>query len=263
MQRTQLYADPSGCFVHDLVLDSARRYPGKLALVDAAINRRFTYAEYGSLVESLARGFVAAGLKPGEMVAIFLPNSWEFCATYHAATLAGGAPTLLNPSYRDREVHHQLENSGAAFLVSDGPLLEGVHLGGLADLRRSYTTRKSRSGAEDFTNLLQTHAASIPAPADVPEKTLAALPYSSGTSGLPKGVMLSHSNLVSNIYQLVGPNAVPLTHEEIMLCFLPLYHIYGMTVALNTMSALGATLVLMPRLTCPNSASLLSRSRSA
>ena len=166
MQRTQLYADPSGCFVHDLVLDSARRYPGKLALVDAAINRRFTYAEYGSLVESLARGFVAAGLKPGEMVAIFLPNSWEFCATYHAATLAGGAPTLLNPSYRDREVHHQLENSGAAFLVSDGPLLEGVHLGGLADLRRSYTTRKSRSGAEDFTNLLQTHAASIPAPAD-------------------------------------------------------------------------------------------------
>ena len=55
------------------------------------------------------------------MIAIFLPNSWEFAITYHAATLAGGIPTLLNPSYREREIRYQLENSGAAFLITDAP----------------------------------------------------------------------------------------------------------------------------------------------
>ncbi len=123
MLRTQLYADPDNLFLHDLVLDSCRRFPNKTALLDTSINRRFTYAEYGETIERLARGLIAAGLKPGEVVAIFLPNSWEFAAAYHATTLAGGFPTLLNPTYREREVRYQLENSGAAILITDGATL--------------------------------------------------------------------------------------------------------------------------------------------
>src|SRR5258707_11841189 len=111
MLRTELYADPSGCFVHDVILDACRRNPQKTAIVDVLCGRRISYAEYGELVESLAHGFVAAGLRPGEIIAIYLANSWEFCAAYHAATLAGGIPTLLNPTYREREVRYQLENS--------------------------------------------------------------------------------------------------------------------------------------------------------
>ena len=95
MLRTQLFADPTGRSVHDVVLDGCRRYAGKIALVDSSVNRRFTFAEYGTLVESLAHGLVSAGLKPGEVVAIFLANSWEFAITYHAVTLAGGIPTLF------------------------------------------------------------------------------------------------------------------------------------------------------------------------
>src|SRR3974390_2546312 len=109
MLRTQLFADPAGRFVHDIILESCRRSSGKTALFDASCGRRLTYAEYGDLVESLARGLVAAGLAPGEVLAIFLPNCWEFAVTYHAATLAGAVPTLLNPSYRVREVRFQLE----------------------------------------------------------------------------------------------------------------------------------------------------------
>jgi len=259
MQRTQLYADPSGRFVHDLVLESSRRFSNKTALVDTSINRRFTYADYGNAVETLARGFVSAGLVPGDIVAIFLPNSWEFCVTYHAATLAGGVPTLLNPSYRDREVHHQLENSGARFLITDGPLLEGAHLAGLSELRHVYTTRTPKAGASDFAALFVSTTAHVPAPANSTEQTLAALPYSSGTTGLPKGVMLSHSNLVSNIYQLLGPGAIPLSDDDIMLCFLPLYHIYGLNVALNPIFTLGATLVLMPRFNVPNLCDLITK----
>ena len=148
MLRTQLHADPSGLFLHDLILSSCRRFPQKTALIDSSSNRRFSYAEYGETVEQLARGFVAAGLQPGDIVAIFLPNSWEFAATYHATTLAGGVPTLLNPTYREREVRYQLENSEAAFLVTDGAVLGDINLAGLPKLHRVFTTRQIASGTE-------------------------------------------------------------------------------------------------------------------
>jgi long-chain acyl-CoA synthetase len=247
MLRTQLYADPAGRFVHDIVLQSCQKHAGKTALVDTSCDRRFTFAEYGSLVESLARGLVSAGLVPGEVVAIFLPNSWEFAITYHAATLAGGVPTLLNPSYREREIRYQLENSGAVFLITDAPLLEKVNLSGLPALRRVFTTRHERGGCENFATLLRPSTASFPKPAQDSVLALAALPYSSGTTGLPKGVMLSHYNLVANVYQLLGKNGTPLTADDTLLCFLPLYHIYGLTVALTLSLSLGSTLVLMPR----------------
>jgi long-chain acyl-CoA synthetase len=252
MLRTQLYADPNGRFVHDVVFESCRRNGGKTALIDTSCNRRFTFAEYGSLVESLARGLISAGLAPGEVVAIFLPNSWEFAITYHATTLAGGIPTLLNPSYREREIRYQLDNSGAAFLITDSPLLENVKLAGLPGLRRVFTTRSfttqvQSACCEDFASLLRPMSAKFPNAIQNSQETIAALPYSSGTTGLPKGVMLSHYNLVANVYQVLGPNAARLTPDDVMLCFLPLYHIYGLTVALTLSLALGSTLVLMPR----------------
>src|ERR1700736_5808674 len=110
MLRTQLYADPHNLFLQDVIHDSCRRHPQKTALIDTSCNRRLTYAEYGDAVVSTARGLVASGVKPGEVVAIFLPNSWEFCAAYHAATLAAAIPTLLNPTYREREVRYQLQH---------------------------------------------------------------------------------------------------------------------------------------------------------
>jgi len=247
MLRTELYADPSGLLVHDVVLQSCRLNSGKTALIDASCGRRISFGEYGGLVESLARGLVSAGLAPGEVVAIFLHNSWEFAITYHAATLAGGIPTLLNPSYREREIRYQLENSGATFLITDAPLLENVNLAGLPALRRVFTTRNARAGAESFASLLRPTSAKFPEAIQKADESIAALPYSSGTTGLPKGVMLSHYNLVANVYQVLGVNAVPLTTDDVMLCFLPLYHIYGLTVALTVSLTLGSTLVLMPR----------------
>jgi long-chain acyl-CoA synthetase len=247
MPRTRLFADPQGIFIHDLILQSCRRFPNKTAIIDTSANRRISYSEYGERVESLARGFISAGLKPGEIVAIYLANCWEFAAAYHAATLAGGIPTLLNPSYREREVRYQLENSDAVFLVSDGPNLEGMNLSGLGKLRRIYTIRKPISSSEEFTTLMKPASNAIPQPTGPSTETIAALPYSSGTTGLPKGVMLSHSNLVANVFQLLGPNCGQLCSNDVVLCFLPLYHIYGLNVFLNPLLALGATLILIPR----------------
>lgn len=247
MARTELFADPAGRYVHDVVLESCRNHPNKIALIDTSCDRRLTYGEYAELVESLARGLVAGGIAPGEVIAIFLPNSWEFAISYHAATLAGGIPTLLNPAYREREIRYQLENSGAAFLITDGPLVESVNLAGLPKLRRIFTTRHESTKCEPFADLLRPSSAQLPRLEADTANLVAALPYSSGTTGLPKGVMLSHHNLVANVYQLIGPGAALLTADDVMLCFLPLYHIYGLTVGLTLCLTLGATLVLMPR----------------
>ena len=257
--RTQLFADPAGRFVHEVVLDSCRHNGAKTALIDTSCARLISYAKYGELVESMARGLVSAGLHPGEVIAILLPNCWEFAITYHAATLAGAIPTLLNPSYREREIRYQLENSGATCLISDAPLLAGVDLTGLPALRRIFTTRQAFAGCEDFSSLLRPSSAKLLSPQRDSKETIAALPYSSGTTGLPKGVMLSHSNLVANVYQTLGPNAAPLTSDDVMLCFLPLYHIYGLTVALTLSLTRGSTLVLMARFDAQKLCSLLTQ----
>jgi len=249
MLRTQLYADPRNRFVHELILESCQRFPRKTAIVDSSCGRRLTYAEYGDLVLRLAGGLVSAGLKPGEILAIFLANSWEFCVAYHAATLVGAIPTLLNPTFREREVRYQLESSGATMLITDGPNLEGIKLGGLPNLRRVYTTRAPAAGTELFSDLLKPSTLAPPKPGRASDETLAVLPFSSGTTGLPKGVMLSHFNLVANVFQFLGPHGTEITHDSVVLCFLPLYHIYGLNVVLNPVLTLGGTLVLMPRFT--------------
>jgi long-chain acyl-CoA synthetase len=256
MLRTQLYDDPRGRFLHELVLESCHRFPQETAIIDSTCDRRLTYSEYGEIVESLARGLVSAGVQPGEVIAIYLPNCWEFCAAYHAATLAAAIPTPLNPSYREREVLHQLANSGATILITDGPQLEGINLSGLR-LRRIYSARQPWTGTESFASLMAPSSATLPRPNESPECALGALPFSSGTTGLPKGVMLSHYNLVANVYQTIGQHAAQFCHQDVVLCFLPLYHIYGLNVVLNPCLTLGATIVLMSRFKVPQLLGLL------
>ena len=255
--RTHLYDDPEGKFLHDVILDSCRKRGSKVALVDTSCDppRRITFAEYGELVECCARGLVAAGVRRGEKVGIFLPNCWEFGVAFYAATLAGAVPTTLNPTYREREVRYQLDACDAVALVSDGPLLNGVDLSGLAALRNVFTIRTTATGAtQSFTSLFAASPASLPSPERDPRTALATLPFSSGTTGLPKGVMLSHYNVVANVYQTLTPGEKgAITDNDVMLCFLPLYHIYGLTVGLTLALTCGATLVLMPRFDCEGS----------
>jgi acyl-CoA synthetase (AMP-forming)/AMP-acid ligase II len=261
--RTRLFADPEGKFVHDVVLEACRRYGEKTAIVDAscAPARRISYAEYGEMVERAAHGWMAAGIRPGDRVAIYLPNCWEFGIAFHAATLAGGVPTTLNPTYREREVRYQLEDSDAVALVTDGCLLKDIDLSGLSALRKVYVTRTlGPGGSWAFTELLKPARTlgQVSAAAD-PRTALATLPYSSGTTGLPKGVMLSHFNLVANVYQALTPGEYSaITEDDIFLCFLPLYHIYGLTVGLNLALMRGCTLLLMPRFDCERSLQLIT-----
>ena len=254
--RTELYADPTGVFVHSAVLESCSRHGEKVAIIDG--DTRLSFAKYGQIVQDLARGMVAAGVAPGDRVAIFLPNAWEFAASYHAATLACAIPTPINPSYKEREVRYQLENSGARLLITDGALIGSMNLSGLPELKRVYTTRTPAAGAQGFNELLRGSSSPLPKPDQPTDVTLAALPFSSGTTGLPKGVMLTHYNLVANVYQLAAPNTAPFGDDLTALLFLPLYHIYGLNVVLNPFLMLGSTLVLMPRFDPQRAAQLIA-----
>ncbi len=261
--RTQLFADPAGKLVHEVVLDSCRKRAEKVAIIDASCTplRRITYAAYGEMMERAARGLVAAGVRPGDRIGIFLPNCWEFGVAFHAAMLAGAVPTTLNPTYRDREVHYQLENSDAVALVSDGSLLKDINLGALPALRKVYTVREpAPSGSEMFVSLLDAaESVPLPSPEQDSRLTLATLPFSSGTTGLPKGVMLSHYNLVANVYQTLTPGECgAIAEDDVLLCFLPLYHIYGLTIGLNLSLMHGCTLLLMPRFDCERSLQLIA-----
>src|SRR6185369_6240222 len=163
--RDRFLHSPEGVFLHAAVLAACEQFPRNVAIVDSSTTpaTRISYAKYAELVTNVARGMVAAGVKPGDLVGIFLPNSWEFAVTLHAANLAGAAATMLNPSYREREVRYQLENSGARVLITDGPQIAGMNLVGLPDLQRVYFTRTAGSiGAFSFDELLRGGSDSLP-----------------------------------------------------------------------------------------------------
>ena len=264
-KRTRLYDEPDGKFIHDVVLASCRIRGEKTALIDTSCHppRRITFAEYADLVEQAARGLVANGIKPGDRIGIFLPNSWEFGVAFHAAMMAGAVPTTMNPTYREREVRYQLETCDAVALVTDGALLGVIGLAALPELRNLFTTRQHCAGSQPFASLLQPRSGiSMPSPDRDPRLTLATLPFSSGTTGLPKGVMLTHHNIVANVYQTLTPGEVgAISDDDTMLCFLPMYHIYGLTVGLNLALIRGATLVLMARFDCEGSLALIATER--
>src|SRR5215471_1320662 len=176
--RSELRSGLSELYLHHAILDSSKRNGERTAIVDTSLpesdpNRSLSYSRYGEIVEALARGFARQGIRPGDVIAIYLPNSWEFAAAYHAATLAGAIPTPLNPSYREREVRFQLEDSGARLLITDGTLLSGMNLAGLTSLVDVSTTRNHAGSSMPLASLLQPLAAALPTVEKSPQETIA------------------------------------------------------------------------------------------
>jgi len=219
---------------------AAARLPDKPAFVDIDETPR-SYAVVWDGVRRLARLLQRdANVVKGDTVAIYAPNSPEYAVVLHGALLAGAKVTTLNPLYREREVEHQLADADAIAVFAAKALLPTVNeaRAQLPGVRRVYQI-------EDLWQLIE---AEPPAPDPVamdPERDLAVLPYSSGTTGLPKGVMLSHYNLTSNLRQMMATGLVG--EQSVLLAFLPFFHIYGLMVLMNGSIAANATCLVMPR----------------
>ncbi len=225
----------------ELTAATVARLPDKPAFIEPD-GRTTTFRQFWDAVRGLARWLQDQGLQKGDRIAIYSPNATEYAAVAHATFMAGGTMTPLNPLYKEREVEHQINDSGAVrFFVH--PALAATVEAAKPSLPPSLTINETTS----VWDLAREGAAKgAPLPVDLdPERDLAALPYSSGTTGLPKGVMLSHFNLASNVRQLAPLDLI--REQSVLLDFLPFYHIYGMQVLMNSGLVMGATQVIVPR----------------
>jgi len=229
----------------DYVLASASSYGSRPALIDGPTGRTLTYADFVTAVDRVAAGLDEVGFKKGDVFGVYSPNLPEYAVAFHGIVRAGGTVTTANPLSTARELGQQLADSGALYLVTVAPLLPVAREAARnTAVRELFVFGPAADGATPFASLMQSNNGPPHLKID-PENDLVALPYSSGTTGLPKGVMLTHRNLVANIAQTTAITTV--AEDERVIAVLPFYHIYGLTVLLNISLVLGSTIVTMPR----------------
>jgi acyl-CoA synthetase (AMP-forming)/AMP-acid ligase II len=226
------------------VLANAGTWGDKPALIDGVTGRPMSYRELTAQVGCAAAGLVAHGVAKGDVLALCSPNCPDFVVAYYAAASVGAVITTINPLATREDMTRQLTHSHARWIITTPTLFEekGRKAASAAGVRESFVFGRA-DGAARFRSLLD--ASPAPAAVEVSPDDLALLPYSSGTTGLPKGVVLSHRNLVASLCQTRAVHQV--CADDVVIAALPLSHIYGMQVTLNLALREGATVVTMPR----------------
>jgi acyl-CoA synthetase (AMP-forming)/AMP-acid ligase II len=228
----------------EFVFRDVERFAGKPALVDGQTGRVLTYGELHELIGRAAAGFAGRGLLKGDAVALLSPNLPEYAVAFHGAAAAGLVVSTINPLCSAEEVSQQLRESGARLLVTTPALWEKAREACAGTAVAETFFFGDGAGARPFDALLEGGGRAPRVELD-PRRDLAALPFSSGTTGVQKGVMLTHRNMVANLLQIEGTgHAGP---EDTLVCVLPLFHIYGMQVIMNFGLYAGATIVVLPR----------------
>jgi acyl-CoA synthetase (AMP-forming)/AMP-acid ligase II len=228
----------------ELALARAAELGEKPAFIDAASGRAITYTELARSVRAAASGLAERGFGRGEVFAHYAPNSPEYAVAFHAVATVGGVNTTANPTLTVEELTSQLSDSGARLLVTAPELLEKATAAARRAGVEEIFVYGEADGATPFASLQLAGGAPPEVPIDA-AVDLVALPYSSGTTGLPKGVMLTHRNLVANICQMTAHGR--LGDDDRVIAVLPFFHIYGLVVLMNLPLYRGATVVTMPR----------------
>lgn len=227
-----------------LVLHRANDLPDKPALIDGPSGRTVTYSQLVDSIAIAANNLRDRGFKKGDVFGILSPNCPDYAIAFHAVATLGGIVTPINPLYTKNEIAHQLKDAGARFLVTIPMFMDKAReAAAVAGIEQLYVFGEAED-ATPFSSLLVDNGRAEQVEID-PHNDLIALPYSSGTTGLPKGVMLTHHNLVANIRQMEG--LCYFSESDTLICVLPLFHIYGLVVVLNMGLYTGATIVMMPR----------------
>lgn len=243
--------------ITEYVMRMADQVPDRPALIDGPTGRTYTYAQLNGLIHSFAGGLAARGLGHGDTIALMAPNIPEFAIVFHGAAVAGVAVSTVNPTYTADEVRFQLNDSRATLLITIGLFAE--------------TAREAIEGTavdeiviigdavEGTTPVTALFGAPIDQVQVNPSEDVVVLPYSSGTTGFPKGVMLTHRNLVANLVQ--ADSILAIEDDEVVLAVLPFFHIYGMQVLMNGFLAGGATIVTLPRFDLEQALSIIQERR--
>jgi acyl-CoA synthetase (AMP-forming)/AMP-acid ligase II len=227
----------------ELVLDERRAPATDVALAEAATGRLVTYGELREQVRRVSAGLAALGLRKGEVVGLWSANSPEFAVVFHAVARLGATVTTANPMNTPHELAHQLRDANAKMLITTAALLDKAQAAiGECGRAIDLITTDDAPGVRSLASIALD--ADPPAVVIDPATDVVALPYSSGTTGLPKGVMLTHRNLVANLAQV---DAVERNDVRALIGVLPFFHIYGLVVVLSFGLMRGATIVTLPR----------------
>jgi acyl-CoA synthetase (AMP-forming)/AMP-acid ligase II len=217
----------------------------RTALVDATSGAETSYSDIVARIDAFAGARAERGVAVGDVVGLLAPNSTAFAIAFHGILRAGATATTINVLFTAKDIVKQLTDSKATMLITVGSLLpqakEAAMSVGMSDDR--VVVLDGADGHPSAADLLGA-GASPPEVSFDPATHLAVLPYSSGTTGNPKGVMLTHRNLVANIAQIRAAQDVEA--DDAVIAFLPFFHIYGMTVLLNAVLRARARLVMMP-----------------
>jgi acyl-CoA synthetase (AMP-forming)/AMP-acid ligase II len=229
--------------VSSFALRHSPRLGDKPALIDAASGRTIAYGELRRLVRRAAAGLAAHGFRRGDVLAIYAPNLPEYAVAAHAVLSLGGVVTTANPLYKPTELAKQLTDSRARAIVTVPPFLDAAREAASEARCRELYVIGDAPGATPFGSLLR-HAEDPPEVRIDPDDT-AALLYSSGTTGVPKGVELTHRAIVANLMQTAM--ALEYSEEDTLVAVAPFFHALGFAVLLNTGLSAGSTLVSLPR----------------
>ncbi|MET8542245.1 4-coumarate--CoA ligase family protein [Kitasatospora sp. NPDC004799] len=235
--------------IHEAVLGAAEGYGDRPALIDGVTGETTSYAQLAHAVDRVAAGLAETGVRRGDVVALFSPNSTAYPMAYYGATRAGATVTTVSSFATPVDLAGQLRDSGTRWLVTVGRFLSTARAAAelLAEQGRPLAGIIVLDGAEGHRSLADLLAATGPAPEVTidPGEDVAVLPYSSGTTGLPKGVMLTHRSIATNLAQCDALYR-PAVGERV-LAVLPFFHIYGLAALLNQPLRCGATVVVLPR----------------
>lgn len=258
--------------VFQILDDSAKKYPKNTALI--FMGKKITYKKLDNLVNKLATALHNLGVKKGDKVALFLPNCPQFVISYYAALKIGAIVIPTNPLYTERELEYQLNNSDTETVITlsvktlyqkvvnvkDKTKLKRIiisHISEYLPFPKSilYPIVKKKEIAKIekdektyfLKDLLNKYSPTPPTVEIIPEEDLALLQYTGGTTGVPKGVMLTHKNLIVNAVQCRYWFSKAKIGEEIFLSVLPFFHVFGMTVCMNVPIYLASSIILMPQ----------------
>jgi acyl-CoA synthetase (AMP-forming)/AMP-acid ligase II len=244
----------------EYVLAGAEGRADKNAIVDGPSGRALTYGALAAMVRRAAKGLSLRGFGKGDVFALYCPNVPEYAVAFHGVASLGGINTTINPLYTPEELKRQLNDAGAKLLLTVPPFLESVQEGVRDTGVEEVFVLGEGEDATPFAALLENDG--DPPHVDIdPATDLVVLPYSSGTTGFPKGVMLTHRNLVANLEQTMA--ALGGLHEsDVTMGVLPFFHIYGMVVVMSLALRVGSTVVSMPRFDLPQFLGLVQEHRA-
>jgi thioester reductase-like protein len=230
--------------ITEIILQRAIEFADKPAIIDGLTGQTITYRELANSIKKVAAGFAARGFSKGDVVAIYSPNCLEYPIAFQAIASLGGVSSTANPSYTASELAYQLNDAGAKYLLTVPELLErGLEAASQSKVESVFVFGNA-TGATPFSELLEDFD-NLPKIQINPKEDAVALPYSSGTTGLPKGVILTHYNLAANVYQLSTRELI--SSADTIIGILPFFHSYGLQIFLNYSLYCGATVVVMPQ----------------